>query len=212
MAIFNDKVEEIKESYKKNRETAAERGVKIHAKFEDMYSKPGSVEINKYGMGGTFKTNAGNYRLNCERGLFPEFLISYKFDDYLMIAGQIDLLGLDGNDVYIIDYKSNKKIDSKSYYDKTTKQSQKMKFPVNHLDDCNLNLYNLQLSCYAYLLQKINPKYKIKKLIIHHIDHDGKETEYDLPYLKDEVERILLHYRKGNKKKMLLEKDKPIVW
>jgi hypothetical protein len=61
-------------------------------------------------------------------------------------------------------------------------------------------------------LQKINPKFKIKKLIIYHIDHNGVETEYECPYLKEDVERMLLHYRKENKKKLLLEKDKPIVW
>ena len=86
-----------------------------------------------------------------------------------------------------------------------------MKFPLNNIDDSNYWHYCLQLSTYAYLLQKINPKFKIKNLIIHHIDHDGNETEYNCPYLKDEVERVLLHYRKKNKQKILLERDKPIV-
>ena len=206
------KVLEIKEGYKKGREEACERGTKIHAIREDMYSQPGSVEIKKYGLGGSFKTNAGHYKLDCERGVFPEFLISYKFDDYLMISGQVDLICKDGNDIFIIDYKSNKKIDLKSYYDKSSKQNQKMKFPLNTIDDCNYYHYTLQLSTYAYLLQKINPKFKIKKLIIHHIDHDDNETEYECPYLKDEVERMLLHYRKENKKKIMLEKDKPLSW
>lgn len=209
---FENKVAEIKEGYKKNRDESCRRGTLIHAKFEDMYSKPGNVTINKYGLGGSFKTNAGNYKLNCERGVYPEFLISYKFDDYLMISGQLDCLVLDGNDITIIDFKTNKKIDLKSYFDNVTKKSQKMKFPLNDIDDSNYWHYVLQLSVYGYLLQKINPKFKIKKLIIHHIDHDGNETEYDCPYLKDEVERMLLHYRKENKKKMLLEKDKPILW
>lgn len=209
---FNTKVAEIKEGYKKNREESCRRGTEIHARFEDLYSQPGSIEIKKYGLGGSFKTNAGNYRLNCERGVFPEFLISHKFDDYLMISGQLDCLILDGNEITIVDFKTNKKIDMKSYFDPMSKKSQKMKFPVNHIDDSSYWHYVLQLSTYAYLLQKKNSKYKIKKLIIHHIDHDGIETEYECPYLKDEVEKILLHYRKENKKKMLLNNDKPIVW
>lgn len=209
---FNNKVIEILAGYEKKKIEACERGTKLHSLKEDLYTKPGEIEINKYGLGGKFKTNAGHYKLDCERGIFPEILISYKFDDYLMICGQADLVCKDGNDIYIIDYKTNAKIDMKSYYDKNTKQSQKMKFPLNHLDDCDYFHYAAQLSAYGYLLQKINPKFKIKKLIIHHIDHDGNETEYECPYLKEEVERMLLHYRKENKKKILLEKDKPIVW
>lgn len=212
LTAFNNKVAEIKEVYKKNRDESCRRGTALHAIREDMYSVPGNVEIKKYGLGGSFKTNAGNYKLDCDRGVYPEFLISYKFDDYLMISGQLDLLIKDGNDITIVDYKTNKKIDMKSYFDNSTKKSQKMKFPLNDIDDCNFYHYSMQLSVYSYLLQKINPKFKIKKLIIHHIDHDNNETEYDCPYLKEEVERMLLHYRKENKKKVLLEKDKPIVW
>lgn len=212
LTAFNNKVAEIKEGYKKNRDESCRRGTALHAIREDMYSVPGNVEIKKYGLGGSFKTNAGNYKLDCDRGVYPEFLISYKFDDYLMISGQLDLLIKDGNDITIVDYKTNKKIDMKSYFDNSTKKSQKMKFPLNDIDDCNFYHYSMQLSVYSYLLQKINPKFKIKKLIIHHIDHDNNETEYDCPYLKEEVERMLLHYRKENKKKVLLEKDKPIVW
>ena len=209
---FNNKVLEIKEGYRKSREDSCKRGTAMHAIREDMYSIPGHVEIKKYGLGGSFKTNAGNYKFDCERGVYPEFLISHKFDDYLMISGQLDLLIKDGNDITIVDYKTNKKIDMKSYFDNSTKKSQKMKFPLHDLDDCNFYHYSMQLSVYAYLLQKINPKFKINKLIIHHIDHDDNETEYECPYLKTEVERVLLHYRKENKKKLLLEKDKPIVW
>lgn len=209
---FNSKVQEILDGYKKNNAVSCERGSKIHAIFEDLYSQPGNVSVKKYGLGGEFKTNAGYYKLDCERGVFPEFLISKKFDDYLMISGQVDCIFLDNNEITIVDYKTNKKIDLKSYYDNVTKKSQKMKFPLNDIDDSNYWHYVLQLSTYGYLLQKINPKFKIKKLIIHHIDHDGNETEYDCPYLKDEVERMLLHYRKENKKKILLEKDKPILW
>ena len=212
LTAFNNKVAEIKEGYKKNRDESCRRGTALHAIREDMYSVPGNVEIKKYGLGGSFKTNAGNYKLDCDRGVYPEFLISYKFDDYLMISGQLDLLIKDGNDITIVDYKTNKKIDMKSYFDNSTKKSQKMKFPLNDIDDCNFYHYSMQLSVYSYLLQRINPKFKIKKLIIHHIDHDNNETEYECPYLKDEVERLLLHYRKENKKKVLLEKDKPIVW
>ena len=40
----------------------------------------------------------------------------------------------DGNEITIVDYKTNKKIDLKSYFDNVTKKSQKMKFPLNNID------------------------------------------------------------------------------
>ena len=60
------------------------------------------------------------------------------------------------------------------------------------------------------MLQKINPKYKIKKLALIHFDHAGNETEYEVDYLKEDVARMLLHYRKQNKVTSELAKDKPI--
>lgn len=87
-----------------------------------------------------------------------------------------------------------------------------MKYPLNHLDDCTWIHYCLQLSTYAYMLEKIKPSLKIKHLYINHFDHEGNETEYECPYLKDEVIKMLLHYRKINKSKMELDKDKPIIF
>lgn len=87
-----------------------------------------------------------------------------------------------------------------------------MKFPLENLPDCNFYHYTLQLSLYAYMLQQINPKFKIKKLMIVHFDHNGGETEYEVEYLKEDVARMLLHYRKQQKIKSELAKDKPIVF
>lgn len=85
-----------------------------------------------------------------------------------------------------------------------------MKFPVNTVQDCNLGHYSLQLSLYMYLLQKTNPKYKCKRLFIVHIDREGKETEYEIPYLKDEVEKMIRHYKKQSAVQSSLDKCKPI--
>lgn len=109
-------------------------------------------------------------------------------------------------------HNTNKKIDQESYFDRNTKKRQMMKFPLDNIQDCNFYHYSLQLSLYAYLLQKINPKFKIKKLVIVHFDHDGNETEYQCEYLKEDVARMLLHYRRDKKIKAELDLDKPIVF
>jgi hypothetical protein len=71
-----------------------------------------------------------------------------------------------------------------------------MKYPLNNLDDVNYNHYQLQLSTYAWMLQKINPDFIIKDLILNHYDHDGNNTIYHCDYLKREVELMLAYYKK----------------
>ena len=71
-----------------------------------------------------------------------------------------------------------------------------MLYPLNNLMDSNFYHYTLQLSTYAWMLQKINPEFVIKDLIINHYDHDGNNTLYHCDYLKNDVEKMLLHYKR----------------
>lgn len=61
------------------------------------------------------------------------------------------------------------------------------------------------------MLQQIEPRYNIKGLELVHVDHDDKQHEYDIPYLKDDVERMLKHYKKQIKIQEALDKDKPYM-
>ena len=70
-----------------------------------------------------------------------------------------------------------------------------MKYPLNNLDDSNYWHYVLQLSTYAWMLQKINPNFVIKDLILNHYDHEGKNTLYHCPYLKDECNVCFIFIR-----------------
>ena len=102
--------------------------------------------------------------------------------------------------------------------------SKKMLGPVAHLDDCNLNHYNLQLSIYMYIILKHNPNLKAGKLTIHHISFEEEEQTdefgypitklsdtgepiirdievYEMPYLKSEVMSVLKWYE-ANKDKV----------
>lgn len=207
--IFEEKRKEILLEYENKRNAACTRGTEIHAIQENMFYK-NDEKIKKYIGGGKFDIRKGYYCLDLDRAVYPEFLVSYAFDDYLKVAGQIDLLIKDGNEISITDWKTNRKIDLESYFDGSTKKRQMMKFPLDNIQDCNFYHYSLQLSLYAYLLQKINPKFKIKNLEIVHFDHDGNETIYKCDYLKEDVARMLLHYRRDQKIKSELDLDKPI--
>lgn len=148
-------------------------------------------------------------------GIYPEHLVYLKS---VGICGQADLVEIFNNTVNITDYKTNKEIKETSFTN-WEGVSEKMQPPLSHLDNCNLNHYNLQLSIYAYIIKKHNPRLNVGKLTLQHvkfvqlgndkngypiIEHVNGEPViedivfYDLPYLKDEV-NTLMHWIKDKK-------------
>jgi hypothetical protein len=143
-------------------------------------------------------------------GVYPEHFVYLKS---LGVCGQADLVTIVNGKINILDYKTNKEIKEKGYTNWEGITS-KMYKPVNNLDDCNLMHYNLQLSLYAYIIKKHNPKLKIGKLIIQHVkfkiaaenehgypitaENDQGEPiieelkMYELPYLKDEIRNLVM--------------------
>lgn len=211
--IFDKTRKEIQKGYDDERNKSCERGTKIHSNFEEMYYTSEKQDLKKFGLGGVFTCKKGYYELDLEKGVYPEFLVSLKSSDgILRVAGQIDLLIKDGNDIIIVDYKTNKEIKKHSYFDKNKFSRIMMKYPLNNIEDCNFYHYSLQLSTYAYLLQQIKPELNIKKLMLIHIDHNDKITEYTVDYLKNDVERMLKHYKKLLKQTTVLDRDRPIVF
>jgi hypothetical protein len=152
-------------------------------------------------------------------GVYPEHMVYLKSAG---LCGQSDLVEVVNGQVHITDYKTNKEIKTEGFTN-WQGQSQKMLPPVSHLDDCNLNHYNLQLSLYMYIILKHNPKLKPGNLIIHHIlfeeidkdkfgnpitalDSNGDPivkdiVQYDLPYMKTEI-ISLLHWLEDNRGKL----------
>jgi ATP-dependent exoDNAse (exonuclease V) beta subunit len=134
--------------------------------------------------------------------------MSYVTPEGLHIAGQADLICKQGNDISVLDWKTNKEIKKRSFFNKSKKKNVMMKYPLNNIEDSNYWHYTLQLSLYAYILQKLNPDFNIKSLKLVHIARDGKQTIYDLEYRKNDVERMLKHYAKQLKTRELLDRDK----
>lgn len=64
-------------------------------------------KLKKLGLGGTFKCLIDNKLKFGDQGVYPEllFYIGYQEDGKLRIAGQADLVLVDNEDVYILDYK-----------------------------------------------------------------------------------------------------------
>lgn len=152
-------------------------------------------------------------------GVYPEHFMYIKSAG---VCGQSDRVEIVDNVVHIRDYKTNKEIKTRGYesWDGTF---QKMLSPLNHLEDCHLNHYALQLSLYMYMILKHNPKLKPGTLAIEHIkfkeagrdkydypivERDGQGNPivedviiYEVPYMKSEI-ITLLNYLKDNKDKI----------
>ena len=201
------------EEWKESNKVSCERGTKIHAGLENQYLLKTEHDLKKYGIGGKFTCKPNYDKLDLEKGIYPEYLIYLdSINNKLRLAGQIDLLIKDGNDIMIFDYKTNKKLDNESYFNPKLRKYQMMSYPLNNLMDCNKMHYALQLSTYAYMLQKRNPDLNVKKLMLIHYDHDGNVTNHELPYLKDEVVLMCRHYIEQKEIEYLEEKRKPIIF
>lgn len=211
---FNREQQAILDEWDNENRKSCERGTKIHADLENsFYSAKKDISLSKFEIGGKFECRKDYSDLDIENGVYPEYLISRVSEDgKLRIAGQIDLLVKKGNHIIIADWKTNKKIDTKSFYNSKTKTSVKMKFPLNNLDDVNYWHYTLQLSTYAWMIQKLNPEFIIEDLVLVHFDHSDNMTVYHLPYLKEEVIKMLNHFKKESSLKASREKRKPIVY
>lgn len=195
---FNKTQQGILDEWAEKNRQSCERGTKIHAELENsFYKKKKDINLSKYQIGGKFECQKDRTSLDLENAVYPEYLIHWNSPSgKLHIAGQIDLLVKKGNSIVIGDWKTNDKIETKSYFDSKNRSSVKMKFPLNNLDDCNYYHYCLQLSTYAYIIESYNSDFTIEDLVLVHFDHNDNMTVYHLPYLKKEVERMLSFYEK----------------
>lgn len=105
------------------------------------------------------------------------------YDEELGIAGTIDLFVVHKDkSITLIDWKTNKAIKKIGYNHKKAFE------PIEDWEDCNYNKYTLQLSLYAYLLERKG--HKIKELILVHLKED-EFVDYDIKYEKEVIEKLL---------------------
>jgi hypothetical protein len=107
------------------------------------------------------------------------------------VAGMTDhLVDIDTDFFDINDYKSNKVI---NYY---SPFRNRLLHPLEFLEDCQFNVYALQLSTYAYFYEK-ESKRKCRSLKLLYYDRMIKKFQIIyVPYMKMEVVAMLKHFRK----------------
>jgi len=210
---FNKEIARITSEWNANRDEACEHGTWVHSLMENTFYGNHQFDFSKYGYSeasGYYDCPKNYYELDLENAVYPEFLMSWTSPDgKFKLAGQADLIIKHGNDIWVLDWKTNREIKKKSFYDKAKKDVQRMKYPLNDIMDCNYYHYELQLSTYCWILQQIRPELNVAGLSIIHIDREGKQTEYPLEYRKDDVEKMIKHYQKQLHIKEQLDRNEP---
>ncbi len=171
-------VDEVKADWEYKGKYATTLGTEVHAVMEYIWQGkdyPGNKqEMDKYE--GMFEEYVGRkkvaeelYRKMSKR--YEPVLNEFKvFDRDIHIAGTIDFIAYDKIDdsFVIIDWKSSKKFEHTAF-----RRIEKMKYPFDSYDDCNVNHYSLQLSVYKYIIEK-HTDIKISKLILFQLPKLGQ--------------------------------------
>jgi len=103
---FEENRQILLKEWEEKREASCIRGTAIHREHELAHLAGNTKELQHLNLGGKFNTNITNKIQLGEKGIYPELLLSKVSDDGLLrLAGQADLIIIDGNDVYVLDYK-----------------------------------------------------------------------------------------------------------
>lgn len=169
----------VKKLWEANGQRSRDEGTAVHNEIEGYFN--GDImfeEVEDYRTYGAI--SAYNYQNNLHQfeARYPEIRI---YDKELGLAGTVDMLGVtsDGEAV-LLDWKTNKK--------DLFKGSKKAKKPVNELVDCSYSQYVLQLSTYAYILERAG--LPCKKLLLVHLQGSDMRL-YEVDYRKDLVEEMI---------------------
>jgi hypothetical protein len=215
--------EEIKEAWKAEANRATTLGTWYHNQRENDLCQIANMERHGVTVPVIKPIEVEGIKYSPEQklkeGVYPEHMVYLRSAG---ICGQSDLVEVVDGKVHITDYKTNKEIKVEGFTN-WEGITQKMAPPINHLDDCHLNHYALQLSMYMFIILKHNPKLTAGILTIHHIlfqeagrdrfdnpisalDSDGNPIvldviQYDLPYLKKEA-IALIHWLEDNRHKL----------
>lgn len=129
--------------------------------------------------------------------LADEFVVGSPEYDICSAIDHLFINKLTGG-LVLVDYKTNSDIH------KTEKYAKDMKVPLQHLKDFTLNHYYIQLSIYRYLVEKYT-NLKIEEMFIVYFSENIENYEIiPIPYLYEEVRKILELRRANKMAKMLL--------
>jgi len=174
--------EEIKERWKKLNSDSKAYGSKIHSVLEDYNNTKTITEgyddlINAYKK---LRVIADDDSLLVEEKLYNH---SYK------LAGTADIIRLEDKGGFsVFDLKTNKKFNLYNHY------SEYLLHPLSHLTACEYTTYALQLSLYAFMYQNMTGRNVNQLGVIYYNKEDKEFIYFPTPYLKSDVEKMLVYY------------------
>lgn len=207
-AIKNDKsVEQVLDEWHYKRDFSCTKGTNGHNYAQSLWSKNKFVPIdfaedNKENN----ETFWGVVRKICRQA--DNFYDDYKgqfehlIDELPVGSSEFDIASCIDHLFYnkltgrlaLIDYKTNSYLDG--YNREPFKKA--MKVPLHKLNDDALHHYYLQLSIYKYLIEKYTPL-KVEEMFIVYMSENVENYEIiEIPYLKEEVIKILENRRVEN--------------
>lgn len=134
--------------------------------------------------------------------LSAEFVIGSEEYDIASAIDHIFINKLTGG-LVLVDYKTNSDIH------KNEKYAKNMKVPLHNLKDTTLNHYAIQLSIYKYIVEKYTDLKFDEMFIVWFSELNNNYEIIEVPYLKNEVEKILELRRSAKMAKMILIMGEP---
>lgn len=197
--------EDLLERWANKGHISAEIGTLIHSMKEDelmeednphFYGEMCDVQQVCYEDGFKSSTPINELQNNT---VYPELMI---YDTEHMICGQSDKVIVAKNKIHIYDYKTDASISFEGWSNKW-KKARKLLKPLDHLEECNGNIYSIKMSLYMYMLWKANNgRFKPGDIIIEHLHLKRDPDNDNIPVLENglpiilKTETIKLPYRK----------------
>ena len=174
--------EEMRKEWDSIKDAACERGTNFHSEAEHWIKTREFID-------GEFKEQIKDFsKFRPKEKLYSEaVLYSRKYG----VAGTSDLIQLfKDNSVVVMDWKTNKRFDSVSRF------GNHLSAPISELGDSHLELYSLQLWCYAIMLEEFG--FKIRDMpIVLWLNPSGVIEQIKCLDLKSQPVRMMEHYRDG---------------
>lgn len=194
-------VEDVKAKWRSENETAVNRGVKFHKQREEDLLSCQTIDeagvvlkifppfVDEFG-----HKIAPPQKL--EDGIYPELLVALNS---AKICGQADYVEIKEGKINIRDYKTNKEIKMNGFVSWDGIEEH-MEDPISGVPNCNYWHYALQLNIYGYIIRRNNPKLKLGKLVLLHIQFDDTDevsgiVPYELPDMQAHVHNLVTHYK-----------------
>lgn len=177
-------VEDILRQWDEKKKTGLNHGTDVHECVEEYFLQK-TIKNERYK-----EAIEDIYELAYKKGSYSELIC---FDKNKRICGTSDYVSFNKETFDISDFKTNVKFNFENQY-----EDKFLLDPVSHLPNSEYFIYSLQLSLYAYMIEKLTGLrcgflniYWLKRQLDTKIIFKAKWMRYTVPYLKKEVEDIL---------------------